>query len=607
MPTFKFTSPDGRTYRVKGPEGATQADAWGILQQQLGQAEPTTAVEPIAPPAPEAPSGPRGIGEIIQAPEPERGFAETLGGLAPLAQQTREAGFKALPFVGGAAGTAIRAGLTLPAIAAQAAGGGIGAGAGELARQALTGEDIQLGEAAREAGGFAAGAGVGGLGLKLGARGLQALRRARLGGGVDPEAQAVAETARSIGAPLSAAQLSQKAARQELAALKSSPITGVPAARGAARGVKEASEREALRLMGGARQADDVATETSTLIAKRLEQTDEAFNFVRAAVGKGNVEAGRVAPVPIGNAREALQTAAEKLKDLGVSKGVAGQIKRIAKRNPESLPFDEVLQLTSDIGKHKGAGKAIMNELQGSLRGSLKSFGDDIGVDVVGLREQAVESFKQFNLIPGIRNLSEFKSAPGYVETLARNNKALNALEKVQPGLKRDVLDTHLAQVFEKSTKQIGAMQVGVYDGDKLLKWAAANDDWLKANYGADKTKAIKNFAEFMKRAEGQIAEISRSAAPSELLAIPKSKWELVKFGINTIRAPIVIKKLTDPNSALFKAFEKGAGDAAVKEWTRIAAQAASGEAISENVDILGLPRRTRPAPPRLGRAVMGR
>src|SRR5262245_46389513 len=43
MPTFKFTSPEGKTYRVNGPEGATQEDAWAILQGQL-------------PPGPEAPA-----------------------------------------------------------------------------------------------------------------------------------------------------------------------------------------------------------------------------------------------------------------------------------------------------------------------------------------------------------------------------------------------------------------------------------------------------------------------------------------------------------------------------------------------------------------------
>lgn len=35
MPTFEFTSPEGKTYEVTGPEGATSAQAFSMLQQQI--------------------------------------------------------------------------------------------------------------------------------------------------------------------------------------------------------------------------------------------------------------------------------------------------------------------------------------------------------------------------------------------------------------------------------------------------------------------------------------------------------------------------------------------------------------------------------------------
>lgn len=38
MPTFTFTSPDGKSYDVQGPDGATKEQAFGILQQRLGAA-----------------------------------------------------------------------------------------------------------------------------------------------------------------------------------------------------------------------------------------------------------------------------------------------------------------------------------------------------------------------------------------------------------------------------------------------------------------------------------------------------------------------------------------------------------------------------------------
>ena len=40
MPTFDFTSPEGKTYSVEGPEGATQAEAFAILQTQIGAPKP---------------------------------------------------------------------------------------------------------------------------------------------------------------------------------------------------------------------------------------------------------------------------------------------------------------------------------------------------------------------------------------------------------------------------------------------------------------------------------------------------------------------------------------------------------------------------------------
>jgi len=42
MPKFTFTSPDGKNYEIQGPDGATQEQAFGILQQQLGNAKPST-------------------------------------------------------------------------------------------------------------------------------------------------------------------------------------------------------------------------------------------------------------------------------------------------------------------------------------------------------------------------------------------------------------------------------------------------------------------------------------------------------------------------------------------------------------------------------------
>lgn len=43
MPTFDFTAPDGKSYSVSGPEGATPEQAFEILQSQIGPAAPKEA------------------------------------------------------------------------------------------------------------------------------------------------------------------------------------------------------------------------------------------------------------------------------------------------------------------------------------------------------------------------------------------------------------------------------------------------------------------------------------------------------------------------------------------------------------------------------------
>ena len=45
MPTFDFTSPDGKQYSVDGPGGATPEQAFAILQQHLGNKSPTFDAE----------------------------------------------------------------------------------------------------------------------------------------------------------------------------------------------------------------------------------------------------------------------------------------------------------------------------------------------------------------------------------------------------------------------------------------------------------------------------------------------------------------------------------------------------------------------------------
>ena len=63
MPSFEFTSPEGKVYTVEGPEGATKDQAFQMLQKQLG----APAEQPSAPPKPEGSSAKPGFGERMNA------------------------------------------------------------------------------------------------------------------------------------------------------------------------------------------------------------------------------------------------------------------------------------------------------------------------------------------------------------------------------------------------------------------------------------------------------------------------------------------------------------------------------------------------------------
>ncbi len=49
MPTFTFTSPEGKNYEVNGPDGATKEQAYQMLQKQIGLGKQNTAPKQAAP------------------------------------------------------------------------------------------------------------------------------------------------------------------------------------------------------------------------------------------------------------------------------------------------------------------------------------------------------------------------------------------------------------------------------------------------------------------------------------------------------------------------------------------------------------------------------
>jgi hypothetical protein len=85
MPTFTFTSPEGKSYDVEGPAGATQEQAWAILQQHLGSQPQQQAPAQAAPPQPANLAGVaaralmQGTGALLDTPAALAHVAEVAG------------------------------------------------------------------------------------------------------------------------------------------------------------------------------------------------------------------------------------------------------------------------------------------------------------------------------------------------------------------------------------------------------------------------------------------------------------------------------------------------------------------------------------------------
>ena len=76
MPRYTFTSPEGKTYDIDGPEGSTKEQAFGVLQQQIGAG----TAKSTAPPPPQSAAGFVG-GNIA------KGVAQTVGSYAEKARE----------------------------------------------------------------------------------------------------------------------------------------------------------------------------------------------------------------------------------------------------------------------------------------------------------------------------------------------------------------------------------------------------------------------------------------------------------------------------------------------------------------------------------------
>ncbi len=249
MPTFKFTAPDGKTYAVQGPEGATKEQAFQILQSRL-QTQQDSSSAPAASGKPGAPA------------TTERGAVESVA---------RQVGLTARYGIEGAASGA--GAFTDPVL--QAIGGAVRAATGTDYEPATL-QSIGLGIANA-------------LGLPQpetsGERVVGALARGVAGGAAGARAAAQAAPALSGNAQVLAQQLAAQPGAQSLA--------------GGAAGVAGQAVQE-----GGGSQGEQLAASLAAGISAPLAVGAAA----RAAAAARRPPAPRAAPAPLAPAELAATT-----------------------------------------------------------------------------------------------------------------------------------------------------------------------------------------------------------------------------------------------------------------------------------------------------------
>jgi hypothetical protein len=247
MPVFQITAPDGRKFRVTGPEGSTKEQALAQVQQQ--------AERPQSAEAPASPTDGATFGENFSAGvgksfvDTGRGIGQLIAGIGakvmpsvyqPIADNIQagvdEATRLDAPLMatgGGITGNIAGQAAQFAIPGSAVAGGGLkllprlargaAAGAAIANTQPVTGEQTRLGNTAFGAAGGAAGEGI--------AAGIGRLA-AGSSNKISPEVRALAKRAKDLGIPLRAEQVSgSRPLAGVSAALDAVPFSGRDASR----------------------------------------------------------------------------------------------------------------------------------------------------------------------------------------------------------------------------------------------------------------------------------------------------------------------------------------------------------------------------------------
>lgn len=634
MPDYIVTSPTGQKFKVTAPEGASQDQILAFAQKNMPSAAPAggmtakqLGLDPrlYGPDYRGAPST-----QSVQAPLPTfpdqgtaslslpgaRGQGEqdiTRGAMQEVAQnvaagdqqipllQSEAFHEKSIPVAMGGLASAIIPGSGFGALALQSLMAGAGTGGGELIRQQQAREPMDLAAAAKT--GATAGATTFGVGAAL--KGLGATAKAIFSTPLSEPQKAAAEFARQEGAPfpLSSAAPGTGAARVQQASR--GLIPGELKTQADANRVTQFLNQRVSTIVDNASPVDEAALKGQQYLRQAFEPGEtvytDTFKNLRSTLGDET-------PVALTNTRQAMEGAAEALKQRGEMKGVYNRLRNVMKADTTEQTVAQLDELYSGILKDaarnpnaRREANVVLNAIGKDLDTVASDFGASFS-DEIAKAKTVRDQFRDLRNIPQLERLSQpfgekggtLGSRQWMTELFSNpNGKALAEIRGRNPDLYHELADSWLASNINRFSKPVEGSFGKALDGKALRSWFEQNEANIKLIYGAPQAKALDNFSLYAQHMAGAVDRAvsggGRFSDPmvmlgrggAEVAAIAKNPAIMVP---GEAASYVLAKGLSDPSSQLFKVFTEGFSPATrsfVLKSGELAGQAAARDANS--------------------------
>ena len=526
-------------------------------------------------------------------------------GLLP-SKYSKEQEADMIPAIAGVAGALAVPGAGWGALVMQGLGAFGGATAGELWRQALVGEELDVPQAQKrglvEGGATVVGGGI----LKALGAGASKLFSTKL----TPDQMIAAKFAKEQKAPFpllaaapgSKAGMTQQASRGMLAGDLRTHADATKVAQFLNRNVNGV----ATELAPGASPTAEAARKGQQYLRSVFEpgetQLRATFDDLAKAVGPESA-------IPRDNTLSVARTVMENLKGRGeVRNPLYTRLRNIFAKGVNRSPTQTIQEMNDFLRgvqddsfvrgtKWAEEGKQVMDAVVKDLDNYGKNYGLNFA-DEYGKATTVRAEFRKLKEIPGLLQLSKELGTKGakpgdlaWMETLFRkgNGKALAEIRKLNPDLYHELADSWLASNLNSFSKESTGVIGRQLDGTSLRSWFTGNKDFIKEAFGAPQYQALDNFslyASYMQKASRMADQ--PALGPGEFLLRAGSEAAAAVKGTPIVLAGepaayVLAKGLSDPSSRLFKLFTEGFSPATRKAMLRIGE--VSGQAIADVED----------------------